>query len=72
MPKRRTPAINELSGEHVLLAMLAASMTLVGAIAAAAQMPEATGVAVAFAALIAVAGAIGVFIGRLLRDPEPD
>ena len=68
----RPSRANEPSGEHVLLAMLGAAMTLVAAIAVAAQMPEATGVIVAFLALVAVAGAIGIFIARLLRDPDPD
>jgi hypothetical protein len=69
-PRLRTP--DHPSGDHILVGMLAASLTLVGTIAAASQAPEAIGVAVALTMLLAMTGAIGVFIRRLLSDPEPD
>jgi hypothetical protein len=72
MPKRRPARASEPTAEHVLLAMLATSLTLVGAIVAAAQLPEAIGAALALVALMVGTGAIGVLIARLLRYADSD
>jgi hypothetical protein len=69
MPNHRPPRVAEPRGEHVLLAMLAAALMLVGSIAAA-QMPEAIGAAAAHTALVAVAAAIGGLVAGLLRHTE--
>jgi hypothetical protein len=62
MPTTPAKPVAEVSAEHMLFAMLAASLTLVGTIAAAALLPEALGVTVALVVLLA---------GRRLRAQPP-
>jgi hypothetical protein len=72
MPTTAATPVAEVSAERMLLVMLAASLTLVGTIAAAVLLPEALGVTVALVVLFAALGAVGAFVRNLLRDPAHD
>lgn len=60
----------EISGEQILMAMLAACLVLVGTISAAAVLPPAIGVPLAGVVLIATLVAVGAVVRGLLRDAE--
>ena len=60
----------EISGEQILMAMLAACLLLVGTISAAAVLPAAIGVSLAGVVLIATLGGVGAVVRGLLRDSD--
>ncbi len=60
----------EISGEQILMAMLAACLLLVGTISAAAVLPAAIGVSLAGFVLIATLGGVGAVVRGLLRDSD--
>jgi hypothetical protein len=72
MPTIPATPVAEVGALHILFAMLAASLTLVGTIAAAALLPEALGVAVALVVLFAALAAVGALVRNLLREPAQD
>ena len=60
---------HEASREHILFAMVGASLTLVMTIIAGALLPTEIGVTLAFVVLLAAVGAVGAFLRQILRDP---
>ena len=62
------PAPAEPSGEQLFFVLAIAFLVLVAVIVAGAFLPLAAGVAVSFAAVLAVAGIVGRYVMRLLGD----
>jgi hypothetical protein len=67
MPTIAAKPVAEVSAERMLFAMLAASLTLVGTIAAGVLLPEALGASVALVVLFAARAAAGVFVRNVFR-----